>query len=131
VVGRGAVARFALLFATAFMLYAIAWCAFWFGLRGKHRADLWGAMVGLAAMTCLLQRAFGQSRGFLPRWAALFALHSVGYYAGEALYSAVRGSTGRLWWGAAHGAGFGAGLGYVLFRAQAPLKLQLLSAGAR
>ena len=114
----GAARRFTLCFATVFLAYAICWCAFWFGLRGKYRADLWGAVTGLAAMTWLLQRAFGQSRGFLAMFAVLLALHSLGYYAGEQLYASVRGSTGRLLWGAAHGLGFGAGLGYVLFQCQ-------------
>src|SRR4051812_13294016 len=39
VLGGGATRRFALLFAVAFLAYAIAWCACWFGLHGKHHAD--------------------------------------------------------------------------------------------
>jgi hypothetical protein len=46
-------------------------------------------------------------------------LHSAGYYLGEALYATVRGATGRLLWGAAHGIGFGAGLGAALYMVQA------------
>lgn len=106
--------RFPLLFATGFFVYAVCWCAFWFGLRGKYLADLWGAAAGLAAMTWLFQRAFGQRGGFALSFLALFAWHGAGYYAGGELYAAVRGSTGRLLWGAAHGVGFGAGLGCVL-----------------
>jgi hypothetical protein len=128
VAGPGATPRFAALFATAFLVYAVAWCAFWFGLRGRHQADLWGAIVGLAAMTWLMQRAFGQSEGFLPIFLVLLAFHSAGYYGGEALYAKMRGSTGRLLWGAAHGLGFGAGVGYLLHRCQEPLKLRLRSA---
>lgn len=114
----GAAWRFTLCFATVFLAYAVCWCAFWFGLRGKYRADLWGAMAGLAAMTWLLQLAFDRRRGFLAMFLVLIALHSAGYYAGEQLYAAVRGTSGRLLWGAAHGLGFGAGLGYVLFQLQ-------------
>ena len=69
-------------------------------------------------MTWLLQRAFGRTTGFFPLFGSLLVLHSVGYYAGEQLYAAVRGIPGRLLWGAAHGLGFGAGLGYVLQRCQ-------------
>lgn len=127
VLGPGAARRFALLFAAAFLAYAVAWCAFWFGLKGKYHADLWGSAVGLAAMAWLLLRAFDAKGAFLTAFAVLFTCHSLGYYFGDDLYAAVRGSTGRLLWGAAHGLGFGAGLGYVLFRCQEPLKLQLPS----
>jgi hypothetical protein len=113
--------RFPLIFAGCFIIYAICWCACWFGLGGKFRADLIGSIVGLAAMTALLQSGLGRKTGFLLNFAVLLALHSVGYYAGGELHELVRGSGGRLLWGAAHGAGFGAGLGYVLFRLQAPL----------
>lgn len=127
VLGAGAAGRFALLFAAAFLLYAVAWCAFWFGLRGRHLADLWGALAGLALMTWLLRRAFGSGAGFLALFVPLFLLHSLGYYLGDVLHAAVRGSTGRLLWGAAHGVGFGAGLGYVLHRLQAPVRARTTS----
>ena len=115
---RGAWRRFPLCFATVFLVYAVLWCAFWFGLRGKYQADLFGALAGLAAMTWLLQRAFGQTRGFLGAFVVLLALHSVGYYAGGYFHSIVPGVSGKLLWGAAHGVGFGSGLGYVLHQCQ-------------
>jgi hypothetical protein len=114
----GAVTRFPPVFALGFLIYAIGWCAFWFGLRGKHYADLWGALVGLAGLTWLWQRAFGVRTGFAWILAGLFALHSVGYYVGGELHAQFRGSTGRLLWGAAHGLGFGAGLGWALHHLQ-------------
>jgi len=122
VVVRGAWKRFPLLFALAFLVYAIGWCAFWFGLKGRNYADLWGALVGLAGMAWLIQRAFGHSRGFLRVFLVLFLCHSAGYYLGGELYAQVRGPTGRLLWGVAHGLGFGAGLGFLLYHCQAPLR---------
>jgi len=118
VAGRGVVARVTALFALSFFAYALIWCAFWFGLRGKHHADLWGAAAGLAAMSTLVRRAFGASGSALEAWAVLFACHTLGYTLGDELHAAFRGATGRLLWGTAHGAGFGAGLGYLLAVAQ-------------
>jgi hypothetical protein len=125
VVGPGATGRFAALFAIAFLAYAVAWCVFWFGLKGKYYADLWGAAAGLAAMTWLVQNAFGKTDGFWCAFGVLMGLHSLGYYLGGALHAAIRGPVGQLLWGAAHGLGFGAGVGYLVYRAQEPLKLRL------
>lgn len=118
VVAPGAWKRFPPCFALVFLAYAVAWCACWFGLHGKYYADFWGSAVGLAAVTWLLQRAFGQPRGFLAMFAVLLALHSAGYYAGGWLHATVPGANGKLLWGAAHGLGFGAGLGHVIFHCQ-------------
>lgn len=125
VIGPGAAGRFAGLFAVAFIAYAGAYCAFWFGLEGNHYADLWGSALGLAFVTLLVMRAFGRRDGFWLLFLALFALHSAGYYAGGAIYPQFRGSAGRLLYGACHGLGFGAGLGFLLFHAQAGIKARL------
>jgi len=133
--GAGTATRFALLFAAAFALYAVLWCTFWFGLRGKYFADLWGAAVGLAPLTWLMLRAFGQERGFLRLFVVILLLHSAGYYLGDYLHDAIRDAhgrrtaTGRLMWGLAHGLGFGAGIGFLLYYCQAPIKSRLASVG--
>ena len=108
--------RFPLVFAVAFFAYAVAWCAFWFGLGGKFQADLWGAAAGLLAMTWIFRRTCTPAGTFLAGFAVLFTFHMLGYALGEELYAVVRRAPGRLLWGAAHGLGFGAGLGYVLSR---------------
>jgi hypothetical protein len=120
VTAPGTAARVAGLFALGFVAYAAVWCLFWFGLRGKHHADLYGALFGLGAMTWLVRRAFGRQGGMLEAWAVLFACHTLGYTLGDDAYALVRGTTGRLLWGAAHGVGFGLGLGYLLRDCQRP-----------
>ena len=115
----GAWRHFPLKFAVAFLVYAVAWCALWFGLKGKHHADLWGAAMGLAGMTWVLRAFLALRTPLLPLFAVLFTCHTLGYTLGDELYAAVRGPTGRLLWGAAHGLGFGAGLGFLLQRCHA------------
>jgi hypothetical protein len=118
--GPGTAARVAGLFALGFIAYAAVWCLFWFGLQGKHHADLYGALFGLGGMTWLVGRAFGRREGMLESWAVVFACHTLGYTLGDDAYALVRGTAGRLLWGAAHGVGFGLGLGYLLHVCQRP-----------
>lgn len=125
VVGPGTIGRFAGLFAVAFFAYAATYCAFWFGLKGKHHADLWGSAIGLVFVTLLIVHAFEARGSFWLLFLGLLALHSLGYYVGGAIYPEFRGSTGRFLYGACHGLGFGAGLGFVLFHAQAGIKARL------
>ena len=125
VAGPGGTARFTGLFAVAFAGYAVGWCLFWFGLKGRPHADLYGSAVGLAVVVEVLRRAFGRAGGFGAMWAVLFACHTLGYTLGDDLHELVRGSTGRLLWGLGHGLGFGAGLGYVLHQCQEPLRRRL------
>ena len=112
--------RFPFILAAGFAVYAACWCAFWFGLKGKYHADLWGAAVGLAALTLVLRAALDLPVGFLAAFGVLFTCHTLGYTLGDELYALVKGKAGRLLWGAGHGVGFGAGLGFLLAHTRRP-----------
>ncbi len=110
--------KFCFFFAFAFLAYAVFWCVFWFGLRGRYEADLWGSVVGLLVMAWLFQKAFQKKGGILIAFAVLFTCYTLGYYLGEVGNTIVGGKVGKLLWGAGHGIGFGAGLGFLLHHCQ-------------
>ena len=118
VVRPGTIGRFCVVFASLFLIYAVFWCLFWFGLKGKFHADLYGSAVGLAAMTFLFLKVLEKREGFLIVVSVLFTCHTLGYYLGGEGYAVVGGPIGRLIWGARHGLGFGAGLGFLLHHCQ-------------
>jgi hypothetical protein len=118
--GPGSAGRFALLFAVAFLLYAIVWCAGWFGLGGKYHGDYLGSFFGVMAMVWLIRSALQAKGGFVSAFVIVFVCHTIGYAVGGELHAAIPKAPGRLLWGAAHGLGFGAGLGYLLHHCQWP-----------
>lgn len=123
--GERRVVRFYAFFLPAFVLYAVAWTAAWFGLGGK--AGEWvGGLLGTQLFAGVVWWSLGRPSGFWRAALVLFALHSVGYFAGglvfgRLLLSGVPGwapetvlTVAKLAWGFLHGLGFGAGLGWIL-----------------
>ncbi len=130
----GGMGRFYRAFLPAFFIYAVLWCAAWFGLHG--RLGEWvGAAAGCAAFAWIILRMQGSARGWWVAAVGLFALHSAGYFTGDwAMYDfwlpkkhliaegtltkAQLGTVAKLSWGLCYGLGFGAGIGWVFHRSR-------------
>ena len=111
-------ARFFLLFALAFFVYAAGWVGAYFALRGTAMGEWVGSLAGSVLMGVVLAAGFGVVRS-APRFSVvLFAANSAGYFLGSALNNVVGGQAGMLLWGGVYGLFLGAGLGAVLHRAQ-------------
>lgn len=108
--------RFFPLFAAAFLVYAAAWCAFWFATHDK-RGEIFGSLTGAVAMAAVFRLALGRPASLLTGAAVLFFWHTAGYFGGEWLFDLMGGGLSpwaKLAWGAGYGLGFGAGLGASL-----------------
>jgi hypothetical protein len=113
IIGPGSLSRFYKLFSLAFIAYAALWVCFWMTLRGSA-GSFSGLLGGTIAMGTILAIAFDAPRA-LPRIIlALFALNTLGFYAGgkiEGKLAIDHRLAAMLLWGACYGIGFGAGLG--------------------
>src|SRR5688572_12533034 len=113
-------ARFSAIFTTAFLAYAIAWCAAWFGAKGRPGEWL-GSLAGSIAFCIVLAAWFKSWRALLISSLVLFVANSIGYFAGSWSYSALRNehaAIAKLAWGFFHGLGMGAGLGFAFYQVQ-------------
>jgi hypothetical protein len=127
VIGPARLRRFFPLFATAFLLYAAGWVVAYFGLhaRGEWVSSLAGSFAGSLLMALVMAVGFG-ALYTLPRlFVVLLIANSAGYFLGAWLDYAIRGKAGMLLWGLAYGLGLGAGIGWSLYLAQAPLRTRL------
>ena len=117
---RITLARFSAIFTTAFLAYAIAWCAAWFGAKGRPGEWL-GSLAGSIAFCFVLAAWFKSWRAFLISSLVLFVAHSIGYFAGSWSYYTFRrehAAVAKLAWGFLHGLGMGAGLGFAFYQVQ-------------
>jgi hypothetical protein len=124
VIGPGRWRRFSLLFAAAFLLYAVGWVGAYFSLRGTA-GEVVGSLAGSLLMALIIAAGFGALYSFPHLFVVLLLANSVGYFLGAGLDSAIRGRAGMILWGVAYGLGLGAGLGWSLYLAQAPLRARL------
>lgn len=127
IMGPGSLSRFYKIFALAFVAYAVLWVAFWVALRGDA-GSLLGLLGGTAAMGAILAFAFGVPRIMPLVILALFALNSLGFYAGgkvEGHLAVDHRLAAMLLWGVFYGIGFGAGLGVAFHLCQAPARALL------
>lgn len=129
VIGPGRERRFFLLFATAFLVYAAGWVGAYFSLRGT--AGEWvGSLAGSSLMALVLAAGFGALTVWPRLLAVLLLTNSAGYFLGAWLNDVIGGRGGMLLWGVAYGLALGAGIGWSLYLAQAPLRARLRAGGA-
>ena len=110
-------ARFCLLFAGAFISYAVAWCAAYFVLRGAM-GEWCGSLLGAILMAAVFAVGFGKTRHLMQFSLLLFVFHSLGYFLGSLSNNALGGQSGMLSWGVFYGLFFGAGIGALLHKTQ-------------
>ncbi len=109
--------RFYLLFAAAFFAYALGWVCAYFVLRGTP-GEWVGSAVGSFLMALVFGAGFAAIRSIVKSWILLFVTNSIGYFVGSAIYEAVAGRAGMMFWGAVYGFFLGSGIAAVLHLSQ-------------
>ena len=117
VVRRWQMPRFYLLFAAAFLAYAVGWILAYFVL-GVGVGEWIGSLLGSVLMGLVLSAGFGVSDSVYKFSAILFIANSLGYFLGSAVNDSFATRAGMLLWGLLYGVFLGAGLGAVLHLAQ-------------
>ncbi len=107
--------RFSLLFMVGFLAYALGWVAAYFPLRNKP-GELLASLLGPALFAVVLCAGYRRTAAWWALSAVLAIGHGAGYFLGDLLNSTVRGPFGMVLWGVAHGLGYGAAIGWALWR---------------
>lgn len=123
-IGPKPLVKFYAMFTMAFFGYAAGWTLAWFIFHNKTGEWL-GSLVGTAVFAGVVCNIFRVRSGWGKIFAALFCLHSLGYFSGAVLYETFAGATGKLLWGAAYGVGFGSGLAAAFYGCQAEIRQRL------
>jgi len=147
VIGPGRLTRFSFLFAVSFLLYTIGWVGSYmlvfkvfreqaaaFG-RPMHVAEFIACLIGPALFGIVLALGFGNLKAGPKLSLALIVTHGLGYLTGALVHYGYflkelfpadihLGLTQALW-GIPYGLGFGLGLSYAIYVAQAPIREKL------
>lgn len=107
--------RFGMLFVLGFVAYSLGWVAAYFPMRNKP-GEILASVIGPALFACVLCVGFRQVREILRGALVLSVGHGLGYFAGDALNTAIGGPAGMVLWGVCHGIGYGAALGWLVGR---------------
>jgi hypothetical protein len=107
--------KFHLIFAAAFLAYAMGWVGCYFTLRGVA-GEAAGTLAGALLMGLVLATAFDALRSLPTLLFFLFAANCAGYFGGRALFFSIRGAAGMLLFGIVYGLVFGTGLGIALHK---------------
>jgi hypothetical protein len=106
------------IFGAAFFAYGISWMVAYFTL--KNAVGEWlGSFAASVSMALVFAAGFGVLRSTPLLSVVLFVAHSIAYFVGSLFYYPIGKPVGLLLWGAFYGFCLGAGLGAVLYIAQA------------
>jgi hypothetical protein len=140
ILGPGALARFYMLFGSAFLAYVVAWAGSWM-LLGGHLGSGVGLLVGGVVMATMLAAAFEAWSAWRKCAVALVLLGVAGYFAGAWLVesglpllrlSLIRPTqvlVGKVVWAVTYGICFGAALGIAFHHCQSEARALLRPRG--
>ncbi len=116
--------RFYAVFALSFLLYAAAWTAAYFALKGVL-GEWVGVVAGALVMAWFFCGAFGCLEMWLRVGAVLLGGNIAGYFIGRLAWAGIGGKAGMLSWGILYGLAVGAGIGSALHICQAKVRQAL------
>jgi hypothetical protein len=124
VVGKRRLLRFYAIFGAAFFMYGISWMSAYF-VFNRGTGEWLGSLAGSVSMALVFAAGFRVLRSAPLLAALLFISNSIGYFLGSVFYYSFGRPAGLMLWGAFYGFFLGAGLGAVLYLAQARRKIRM------